>query len=70
VVPKSEDCPTSQFQFSISVAVATLICQNFLSPPLGVCFGPSAVLRAAVPEAAVDEDRDLGLQEGDIRSTS
>jgi hypothetical protein len=57
VLPYPDDSPAQIGQTSIGVTVALKVGLDLRPPPLGVIFRPSPVGWAAMPEAAVDEDR-------------
>jgi len=54
----------------IGLAIPLLVASEFGCPPGGIGGGRRLVLRAAVPEAAVDEHSDLGASEQDVRPTA
>lgn len=58
VLPEPKDGPTSIPQVRIGAPVTTDVASELLLPPRGVVRGRGSVLRARVPEAAVDEDCD------------
>src|SRR5581483_2646418 len=57
VFPNPQDQPSGLPEPSIRVGVAPSVGLDLLPPELRIRFGPSAVLRAPVPEAAVHEHR-------------
>jgi hypothetical protein len=67
--PSAYHCPTLACEGSICVRIASAIRLDLRSPPLGVRFRPRTVRRTAVPEAAVDEDRDAGTREEQVGAT-
>lgn len=68
--PESQNSPTRLLECGIGIAVSSDIRVNLLSPPCGVGFGPCAVSRTPVPEAAVDEHSDPSAWEHKIDPTS
>ncbi len=66
MLPEAQNSPSFGFQMLSCFAVARHVLVELGTPPIGVRFGLRRVLRAAVPEAAVHEDRDLCLGEDDI----
>lgn len=70
VFPEPEDVPASLMQLSIDPTVSFKVGSEFLLPPLSVVPRDRAVLRTAVPEAAVHEHGDFRWPEGDIGSTT
>jgi hypothetical protein len=66
VFPHSEDRPTFVDQQVVSVAVAKDVELQLRAPPISVRSRPRAVLWAAVPEAAVHEDRYPHACEGNV----
>ena len=64
--PDPDHQPAGVGQQSVLPAVTRGIGVEFRSPERDVGGGHFAVLRAAVPKAAVDEDNDPGPREGDV----
>ena len=56
VLPDAEDGPAAGAEGACDEAVAGAVGGDFLSPEGGVGLGPGGMERAAVPEAAVDEN--------------
>ena len=56
VAPDAEDGPAAGAEGAGDEAVAGAVGGDLFAPEGGVGFGPGGVNRAAVPEAAVDED--------------
>ena len=54
--PDAEDAPAEGAEGAGDEAVAGAVAGNFFAPELGILLGLGGVERAAVPEAAVDED--------------
>ncbi len=67
VFPVAEGKPSSLLKCGIRLAIAGLVAEDLLEPVLHVALRCDVVLRAAVPEATVDEDGDLRRSEDDIR---
>lgn len=67
VLPATNRCPPCGLQFGIRVAVPFTIALDLLRPipAVGLTFA-AAVIRAAVPEAAVNKDCNPGLREDDV----
>jgi len=59
VLPYVDDVPTESVQRTILQPVACHILLEFLQPPFPVVLRQAPVLRAPVPEAAVDEDSEF-----------
>lgn len=71
MLPDSNDLPAGSGESQIRVAVPITVPSNLLSPVLGIRFClRSGVCRAAVPEAPVNEDGDLGRSKNDVCSAS
>ena len=70
VLPDPQDLPPGGTQFGVSVTVPGTVQVDLPAPPFGVCLRRYVVLRAAVPEAPVDEDREPGPCEGDVDGSS
>lgn len=66
VLPSAKNRPSSAFEGLISVMIALPILTDLRSPVLLVGPGHRVVLRASVPEAAVDEDRDFLPREDQV----
>ena len=66
VFPDADDSPAQSLEFGVDPLVAGHVAVDFLVPVGAVGCGSSAVLGAAVPEAAVDEDGDARLDEDDV----
>ena len=66
VLPDPDSEPPCRRELSIGVPVATDDAVELQAPPAGVGLGQVAVLRARVPEAAVDEHRDPGTPKQDV----
>lgn len=70
VLPHAKHGPSEGAEMAVCVTVPLDVARELGTPPRGVRSGRCLVLRASVPEAAVDEDRDLRAGEQDIRPTS
>jgi hypothetical protein len=70
VFPYTDDSPPCVPQSLIGVGVAGNIAIDFGSPKFGVLLGWPVVLRASVPEAAVEENRNPGAGEDDVGRAS
>ncbi len=70
MLPDPDHGPSGCGQARVGVTVANPVRLDLLAPPSGVRLRPSAVLRTAVPVAAVAEDRDLATGEDDVRSSA
>ncbi len=66
VLPNADDVPAIFPQPYFGAAIALDVGSELGCPPLAVGLRMSGVDRAAVPEASVDEDRDLGGAEDDV----
>lgn len=66
VLPSAKNRPSGALEVLISVMIALPILTDFRSPVLLVGPGHRVVLRAPVPEATVDEDRDLVPRENQV----
>jgi hypothetical protein len=64
--PDANDTPTRGTQASIGIRVSGAVGLDFVTPKLRVALWPGGVLRATVPEAAIDEDGDSGAGKNDI----
>lgn len=63
VLPDSDDLPASFMEASICIGVASLVALDLGNPEVGVLLGGPVMVRAAVPEAPVKEDRHPSLSE-------
>lgn len=66
VLPDSDDGPAELTERRIGAPISSDVCVELLAPPLRVVLRRCGVLRTAMPEAAVDEDRDLLFGEADV----
>jgi hypothetical protein len=66
VGPRANHDPTIFLKTPIGVDVTLPVRQDLRTPEVSVRLGPRRVLRAAMPEAAVDEDRDAEPNERDV----
>lgn len=66
VLPEAQHRPALRHQVCGRFAVAGDVAVELVAPPFGIGFGVGGVFGAAVPEAAVEEDRDLGPGKGDV----
>ena len=70
VLPDPQDPPPGGTQCGVSVTVPGTVQVDLPAPPFGVRLRRHVVVRAAVPEAPVDEDREPGAGEGDVDGSS
>jgi|SRR5579862_5239642 len=68
--PYPEDAPTVCREESVHLSVTKSIASQFLSPKVGVRGWHVSAFAAAMPEAAVNEDRHARFCEGKIWTTS
>src|SRR4051794_17086537 len=66
VLPNADHIPSEPSEGCIRLGVAAPIRGDLVTPPSSVCFRLNAVVRTPVPEAAIDEDRNLGGGENDV----
>lgn len=60
VFPHADDDPPGVTEAAVGISVAGSVSSDLGSPECGVCLGRSAVPRASMPVAAIDEDCDAG----------
>ena len=70
VLPYANGLPPCGAQSAVGVLVTLGICSELSFPPISVCFGSRSMLRARVPEAAVDEDGHPLARERDVCATT
>jgi hypothetical protein len=70
VLPHSDHLPSEFREAVISVAITLDISTQLLAPERFVRFRKAGMGRAAVPEAAVDEDSNPSSREGDVCATA
>lgn len=70
MLPNAYHYPSLLPEFHVGVGIPPTVRLDLISPPVCVLFRPRAVLRTAVPEAPVDEDRDSLAGEGDVGATT
>lgn len=70
VFPESTHCPTRRCQLAVVAAVAFHVGQELRPPPVPVGRWCRGMLRAGVPEAAVQEHSDALAAENDVRTSS
>lgn len=70
MLPEAKDGPGFLEKHASRVAIARRVGVELGAPPLRVGSRESRMLRAPVPETAVDEDRQLGAREGDVDAAS
>lgn len=68
VFPGANYRPTGGRQAPVSIAVARDVAGDLRRPVVGVRPGLGPMLRAAVPVAAIDEDRDPRASEHEVRA--
>lgn len=66
MLPEPEDCPAGGSQYPGLCAIAGCVAFEFRQPVVVVDAGSAAVLRAAVPEAPVDENGDAALGKDNV----
>jgi sugar (pentulose or hexulose) kinase len=66
MAPKTDDCPTGIFETPALFSVTLDVPRELRSPVAGVCGGAAAALRAAMPEATVNEHCDLPPAEREV----
>lgn len=70
VLPESQHTPSKRLETLHGVEVTLPVCFELCPPPICIGLWPSGVSRAAVPEATVNEHRNSGLGEGQIRAAT
>ena len=70
MLPEAQHRPTPGAQELIGPPIALGIRSELLGPPFRVAFGYGPVVRTAVPEASVDEDRQFPISPPDVHSES
>ncbi len=70
MLPDADHPPPRVPQLPIRVGVAPAVRLDLLAPEARVGLGPSAVLRTAVPETAIDEHGEPGGSEHDVGATT
>src|SRR4051812_28069718 len=64
VFPDPQDQPSVPFKLDVRATIAVDVCGELAFPERAIALRENAVVRARMPEAAVDEDRDtLGGEE-------
>ena len=66
VFPESKNGPTGLGQFMVRIAVSSLVAINFGGPVWSIGFRLNIVCWASMPEAAVEEDRDVKPRKHDV----
>lgn len=69
VLPDPHAQPPEFPQTGVGVPIPRYVLFEFGGPPLSVSCGKGRVVRTGVPEAAIDEDRDLRTDERDITAS-
>jgi hypothetical protein len=64
--PYANDTPTRSTEASIGVRISGAIGFDFITPKLRVALRPGGVLRAPMPETAIDEDGDSDTGKHDV----
>lgn len=64
MLPESQHTPSDASQPLIRVGIPGPIGFDLISPEVGVSFRPSCMLRAAVPETAIDENGQSNTRKG------
>jgi hypothetical protein len=67
VCPGTDHEPACLCQLPIRIGVSDLVGNDFVAPPRCVLFGPGAVLRTPMPEAAIDKDGHSGRGKNNVR---
>lgn len=67
VFPDPKHAPAAFPEFPIHLPIPFHVSRDLLSPELGVVLGPSLMLGAPVPEAAVHENGQFDLWENEVR---
>src|SRR5215467_1688275 len=68
VFPHSENMPSRRDKLCVRIPIACPIFGDLVGPERRVAPGDRSVLRAAMPEASIDEDHDLCSAKDDVRS--
>jgi hypothetical protein len=68
MLPHADHRPTTSTKGSVDSAISFQVTFELRVPVRAISLGPSSVLWTAMPEAAVDEHRDTGAREDDVRS--
>ena len=66
MLPYSDHYPSGARELAVCVFVAVLVLADLLTPKAFMGFGGAEVLQARVPEAALEEDGDLGTGKDEI----
>lgn len=66
VLPHAKDVPARRRQSIVRIAVTSHIASDLFCPPLSIGGGPCHMRRAAVPEAAVNEDCELRSRKHEV----
>lgn len=69
VLPESQNGPAEGVQMLVGSSIPLDVPTKFLGPPLSIRLRNAQMLRAGVPEATIDEDRDLGRTEHHVRTS-
>ena len=69
MLPDADHPPSKLAQLAACAPISLSVRLDLVDPELPVCAGMDAVLRTAVPETAIDEDRDLMTGKNDIWRT-
>lgn len=69
MLPDSDHLPSEFAQLAVCALISPSVRLDLVDPELPVCVRADSVLRAAVPETAIDEDRNFLAGENDIRGT-
>ncbi|RDI23030.1 hypothetical protein DFR72_111161 [Lentzea flaviverrucosa] len=70
MLPDANDCPACILQYRVGLLIPHLVAGDFVRPVGSVGPRDTVVLRAAMPETAIYEDRDSCLCEYDVSSTA
>lgn len=70
VLPDPDDGPAGTPKFFRDAPIALDVAGQLRPPVVGVGLGSASMLRTGVPEAPVDENRDLRPSESDVRANS
>ena len=70
VLPHANDRPARFRELAVGVVVTLPVARDLRTPEAFIDLGRAQMLGTAVPEAAIEEDRDLGAGEYDIGRTA
>jgi hypothetical protein len=70
MLPNPKDQPASLRETPIRILVPLVIGFDFAAPELPICFWPSTVHWAAVPETSINEDGNAGRNKCQVGATT